>query len=256
MEKLIFVVGVFNFIVEFILLMAVDRLSGYSSSRWSKLFAASLIGLYGGLCLTSQFSFLGAVPFRWSLLGLLGLFLYWRGGKMLPRLALMLLLNFGIDGFQRLADQNQLFSFAAAGVLVAFICVFCFRDSASQRYASVELVYEGNHVSLTALIDTGNTLRDPVTGEPVLIISHKAAYQLTGLTRQQLANPLETAEQAVIPGLRLIPYHSVGKENGMLLGLRLNGCKIAGKEKDLLVAFAPAGLGKEDSFQALAGGVL
>lgn len=256
MEELVFVVGAFNFIVEFILLMAVDRLSGYASSRWKKLLWASFVGIYGGLCLTSRFRFLGAVPLRWGFLTLLGILLYWRGGKMLPRLALMLLLNFGVDGFQRIADENQLFSFAAAGVLIAFLCVFCFRDGASQRYIAVELVYGETRVPLTALVDTGNTLCDPVTGERVLIISHGAAYRLTGLTKQQLTNPLDTMEQGTIPGLRLIPYHSVGKENGMLLGLRLTGCKIAGKERDLLVAFAPAGLGKEGSFQALAGGLL
>lgn len=256
MEKLIFVVGALNLVVEYILLMAVDRLSGFSSSRWRKLLCASLAGVYGGLSLTNRYAFLGLIPVRWGFLALAGLFLYWKGGKMLPRLALMLLLNFGIEGFQSLADKDQLFAFAAAGILISFLCVISFRDNASQRYVSVELTYGANRAALTALVDSGNTLHDPISGEPVVIISHKAAYQLTGLTRQQLLNPLDTMEKSGIPGLRLIPYHSVGKENGLLLALRLTGCKIAGKEKDLLVAFAPAGLGKEGLIQALVGGVL
>ena len=256
MEKLVYVVGIFHLIVAYILLMAVDRLSGYYCSQWKKVLFACLLGLYGSLCLLPQWSVLAKPLARWGLLALMGVGLYWRGGKLLPRLALLLLLNFGVDGFQRIASEKELLSFAAAGVAIAFICVFSFRDASSQRYLSVELVNGSVHLCLTALVDTGNTLRDPVTGEPVLIISHKAAFMLTGLTRQQLSDPLTTMEKAPISGLRLIPYHSIGKDNGMLLGMRLSGCKIAGKEKDLLVAFAPSGLGKESSFQALAGGEL
>lgn len=256
MEKLIYVVGIFHFIVAYILLMAVDRLSGYYCCYWKKLLFASISAIHGSICMIPQWSSLAQPIIRWGLLGIMGGLLYWRGGKLLPRLALLLLLNFGVDGFQRMASQDELLSFAAAGVAIAFICVFSFRDATSQRYISIELVYGSSHVSLTALVDTGNTLRDPVSGEPVLVISHKAAFQLTGLSRQQLSAPLETMEQAPISGLRLIPYHSIGKDNGMLLALRLPHCKIAGKEKTLLVAFAPTGLGKESSFQALVGGEL
>ncbi len=256
MQELALVVGLFNFIVEYILLMAVDRLSSYPTPIWKKAVVAAVSGVQGGLCLMPGFAFLGRSLWRWCVLAGLGLFLYLRGGKKLARLAIMLLLNFGVEGFQQFASQNQLLSFAAAGVMVAMICVLCFRDSTSQRYLSVELRYADVKLDITALADTGNTLRDPVTGEGVLIVSHKVAHQLTGLTRQQLVRPLETLTAQPIPGLRLIPYHCVGCDNGMLLALRLPGCKIGGKEKDLLVAFAPAGLGKEGSFQALAGGVL
>ncbi len=254
MDKLIFVVGVFNFTVEYILLMAVDRLSGYFSSPWKKLLSSGIVGIYGSLCLLPAWGCLASLAVRWGLLSFLGLLLYWQGGKMLPRLSLMLLMNFGVDGFQRLASQKDLISFAAAGVIMGFICVLCFRDGGSQQYIALELRFQQKHIALTALVDSGNTLCDPVSGEPVVIISHKAATQLTGLSRGQLANPLETLEKEKIPGLRLIPYHSIGRENGLLLALRLKGCKLAGKEKELLVAFAPAGLGKEANFQALIGG--
>lgn len=256
MEKLVIVVGIFRFVVAYILLMAVDRLSGYECGQWRKLVFACVFGLYGSICLLPRWSVLAGPFFRWGLLLIMGTALYWRGGKLLPRLALLLLLNFCVDGFQRIASQDELLSFAVAGVAIAFVCVFSFRDAASQRYLSVELKYGSTYLFLTALVDTGNCLRDPVTGEPVLIISCKAAFQLTGLTREQLNDPLAVIEQAPVSGLRLIPYHSIGQDHGMLLALRLPGCKVAGKEKDLLVAFAPTGLGKESSFQALAGGEL
>lgn len=256
MEKLAIITGVFNLIVEFILLMAVDRISGFATLLWKKAICACVIGLYATLCMLQWSTAISGSGLRWCLLAVVGIALYWRSGKCLPKIMLFLLLNFGVEGFQNLAQEEQLLSFSLAGVVIAFICVFCFRDGASQRYIAVELYYAGRSLHLTALVDSGNTLRDPVTGEPVLIISHKAATELTGLTRAQLSSPLDTLESSPIMGLRLIPYHSIGMDNGMLLAMALQGCKLAGKEKDLLVAFAPAGLGKEGAFQALVGGDL
>ena len=256
MEQLVYVVGVFHLIVAYILMLAVDRLSGYSSSTWKKLLFACILGLYGSMCMLPRWKVLVKPVIRWGLLLLMGVALYWRRGKPFSRLALLLLLNFGIDGFQRLASRDELLSFAVAGVAIAFLCVFSFQDAPYQRYIAIELVCGDSHASVTALVDTGNTLRDPISGDPILIVSPEVAFQLTGLNQQQLIDPLTTMEQAPISGLRIIPYHSIGMDSGMLLALRLPGCKIAGKEKNLLVAFAPSGLGKESLFQALAGGEL
>lgn len=256
MEKLAIITGAFNIIVEFILLMAVDRISGFATPMWKKAMCACVIGLYASLCMLPWGAATSGSYLRWCLLTVIGLALYWRSSKCVPKIMLFLLLNFGVEGFQNLAQEKQLLSFSLAGLVIAFICVFCFRDGGSQRYIAVELNHNDRSLHLTALVDSGNTLRDPITGEPVLIISHKAAQELTGLTKAQLCSPLDTLESIPFMGLRLIPYHSIGMDNGMLLAMFLPGCKLAGKEKDLLVAFAPAGLGKEGSFQALAGGDL
>ena len=109
--------------------------------------------------------------------------------------------------------------------------------------------------NLIALKDTGNTLRDPLTGEPVLVISASVAGRLTGLTEQQLKNPLETMASCFLPGLRLIPYHSIGNAGGFLLAKRFEDVVIAGKRKSTLVAFAAEGLGNGEIFQALTGGL-
>ena len=104
-----------------------------------------------------------------------------------------------------------------------------------------------------ALRDTGNSLRDPVTGDAVLILASEAAQRLTGLTEQQIASPVETLTIGTLPGLRLIPYRAVG-QGGLLLGMKLN-CVIDGRESSTVVAFDPGGLGKETMYQALTGGV-
>jgi hypothetical protein len=55
-----------------------------------------------------------------------------------------------------------------------------------REYVPLKIVYEGKSASLIALKDTGNTLRDPVSGERVLVISPEIAGRLTGLTLKQL----------------------------------------------------------------------
>ena len=60
--------------------------------------------------------------------------------------------------------------------------------------ATVELTHQGHTVTLTALVDTGNLLRDPLTGLPVIVVSRRAARRLTPLP----------APGSLLPGMRLI----------------------------------------------------
>jgi hypothetical protein len=106
------------------------------------------------------------------------------------------------------------------------------------------------------LRDTGNGLQDPITGESVLVIGPEAAANLLGLTQSQLQNPVETLKQRTVPGLRLIPYRSVGQPGGMLLGLRIKEVTVGDRRGSVLVAFAPARIGGNEGYQALTGGVL
>ena len=70
-----------------------------------------------------------------------------------------------------------------------------------------DLFWEGRRVTLTALIDTGNSLTDPFTGDPVSILERAAAEELF---------------QGRMPdALRYIPYRSVGRKAGVLPAVRL-----------------------------------
>ena len=119
----------------------------------------------------------------------------------------------------------------------------------TSRYIPVDLTYGENHLRLTALYDTGNNLVDPVTGEGVLILDAPAAQKLTGLTASQLRAPVEA--MGALPGLRLIPYHTVGN-SGFLLALRLSQAKIGDRQKCVIAAFSPQTFGND--YQALTGG--
>ena len=57
----------------------------------------------------------------------------------------------------------------------------------------------GHRLTLTALIDSGNLLRDPVTGLPVIVISRRAASRLTVLPQPG----------RLTPGMRLLSVRTV-----------------------------------------------
>ena len=114
---------------------------------------------------------------------------------------------------------------------------------------AVGLLKQGGYLSVE---DTGNLLRDPITGRQVLVVGGDVALELTGLTQEQLRSPVESI--GALPGLRLIPYRNVGNSSGFLLALRLQNVKIGKWKGSTLVAFAPEGLSSEGAYQALTGG--
>ena len=95
-------------------------------------------------------------------------------------------------------------------------------------------------------------LRETAGSGQDFLLCADAAGELTGLTQAQLRNPIDSL--GTIPGLRLIPYHSIGNEGGFLLALKLQNVKIGSWKGSSLVAFAPEGLNSEGTYQALTGG--
>ena len=90
----------------------------------------------------------------------------------------------------------------------------------------LRLCLGNNSAEVTALLDTGNALIDPVSLSPVIIAEYKAIKPLfpedirNGLERMGSENLTWIMEEVSQKGLhtRLIPFSSLGKENGMLLG--------------------------------------
>ncbi|WP_347488320.1 sigma-E processing peptidase SpoIIGA [Desulfoscipio sp. XC116] len=85
-------------------------------------------------------------------------------------------------------------------------------------------------VCLQALLDTGNSLSDPLTGHPVIIAEYAAIKEILpdqvcaaveSHGRDDGASVLVALGENIRAGnFRIIPYRSVGRENGWLLGFR------------------------------------
>ena len=243
-----------NFLVDFLLLMAAGRLCNYPAKILRAVAGGVLGGLYAAFCLLPGFAFLGKFIWRMVSLGVMAAAAYGYSVSALRRGMVFALLSLAMgSAVMGIGYGGALGVVGTAGIL-CILCYFGFRGGLGRTtYIPVELSYGNKHLCLTALQDTGNTLRDPVTGQQVLVIGADAAQKLTGLTQTQLRSPVESL--GAIPGLRLIPYHSIAN-GGFLLALRLKSVKIGSWKGSTLVAFAPEGLSGEGAYQALTGGAL
>lgn len=244
-----------NFLVDFLLLMGANRLCGYPA-QWKKVLpAAALGGVYGGTCLLPRFFFLANTLWRVVSLLLMGWIAFGFSKSAIRRCAVFILLSMALGGIAMGFEKGGFLSVFVGAIGIFVVCKVGFRDKiGTLNYVPVELSYGNHRLKIMALRDTGNALTDPLTGGSVLVVGADIAEKLTGLTMQQLNRPAEAILSANLPGLRLIPYHTVGNPAGMLLGMRMKNVKIGTWKGSSLVAFAPQQLGQDDTYQALTGG--
>lgn len=109
------------------------------------------------------------------------------------------------------------------------------------RCISVEVTVGSRRAVLTALVDTGNLLRDSVTGLPVIVISRRAAARLTRLPE----------DGSLLPGMRLMPVRTVSGVALMTI-LRPDRLRVrsgdAWQQQSALIGLSPGG---GEGFQAL-----
>lgn len=247
-------VGAVSYAVNFMLLLGTNRLLEERSNLPAIGIGALIGGLHSGLCVLTKFHyFAGSL---WNVIVLFGSALVSFGvhKHTVGKCVLFVLLSVSLSWLTA-GTGGGVWMHLIGGAGILFLCITLVRKNKSARdLLPVELTYKDEKISLWALQDTGNTLRDPISGNPVLIVGPKVAQRLVGLTQQQLENPVESL--GCLPGLRLIPYHTVGTSKGLLLGMRIPHTKIGKWQGSSIVAFAPCGLGERQNYQALTGGSL
>ena len=246
-----------NFLVDLLLILAANRLAGYPTGLGRGIGAAALGGVYSGWCMIPGFRFLGNTLWRVVVLGIMAVIAFGWNRSAVQRGAVFLLLSMALGGIAVGFGKGSFGTLLAAAWVVWLLCRISFRGNVGSReYLPVELSWEGKRMSLIALRDTGNTLRDPLTGRPVLVAGADVAWELLGLTQQQLEHPLETMASAKIAGMRLIPYNSVGQPGSLLLAVIIPVVKVEKYTGKYLVAFAPQELGRGEVYRMLAGGTV
>ena len=154
---------------------------------------------------------------------------------------------------------------SAAGIyLLLTLCMRCLGrySRLTREVVPVTLFLEGRQVKVDALVDTGNTLSDPLSDTRVMVAEWEAVQPLFAgkVTLEERALREATAcaqilEDALGAGrVRLLPYRAVGVDTGMLLALRVDGALIGGERTDrLLVALCPGKLAANGNYTALIG---
>jgi len=94
---------------------------------------------------------------------------------------------------------------AFMGMGVTFCGLFSLRRSMKKKVdhlCRATLVCGKNQVAVSGLVDSGNSLVEPISGKPVSIVEQSVVHNLW---REE-------------PLFRVIPYHSIGKKKGILKG--------------------------------------
>lgn len=96
-------------------------------------------------------------------------------------------------------------------------------------FYTVKIHLQGKIIETVAMLDTGNLLKEPITNRPVIILEHTLLYEIIP---KQILNNLENIlagdfskipeeiRDEYISKLKVIPFKSLGKENGMLIGIK------------------------------------
>ena len=105
----------------------------------------------------------------------------------------------------------------------------------ARRRFKVAISFFGRRVDVDALVDTGNSLVDPLSGDPVIVVEYEA---LKALLPPEIKQSLEESQldyTRLLAGLantpwaarfRIIPFRSLGEQHGLLAGLRPDAVEI------------------------------
>lgn len=114
----------------------------------------------------------------------------------------------------------DVFKVFLAGIIAIIMLTYFFRKRSKHVFKDVVISISGKVKEIRLLLDTGNLLREPYTGKPVMIVEKSA---LKNVIDEELFNDLEKMLKGgeIIPdGMFLIPYRSLGNSLGFLLGIK------------------------------------
>lgn len=263
-----------NALADAAALTAAGRLAGLPVKGGRLLAAALLGGTYASLCALPGWEVLAAFPCQIiAAAGLAGL-AWGRREAFLRLLLLFYLLSCGLAGAvmagwrllreqQGLAALNwKVFFLAGGGCFLLLSLVFRggARHGVSGQLRSCEILRKGRTAKCTALLDTGATLTDGFSGEPVLTAYWEALEELWSpeerdvLSRLEASGAVECMER-LGGGFRLLPYQAVGVRRGMLLCFRAESVSFDGRPAGpVTVALSPTPVSDGGGYAALWGG--
>lgn len=129
-------------------------------------------------------------------------------------------------------------------LIINFVSYFISKSIKEHHIYQIELTYQNQMVVTNALLDTGNSLRDLYSGDPVIILENTLAEKL-------LKVPVASMGESV-QGYRLIPY-SVVSQKGFLQAFRPDKVVIKTEKvtKEIKATIAVSETAVHDQYKAL-----
>lgn len=134
-------------------------------------------------------------------------------------------------------------------------------------YCKIKVKLDDKEIETTAMIDTGNLVKEPITNTPVIIVESSLLYEilpkeilnnLEEVLSGDLSDIPEEVQEKYISKMRCIPFKSLGKENGMLLGIKSDEIEVMKEDENKVIKNAIIGiynksLTKRGEYRALVG---
>lgn len=254
-----------NFVMDYIVLWVTAKFSQIRCVPW-RLATASFIGsLYSIVVLLPQYGFMAAfwVKLLVSILMIILAFVPLSLKKLSRVLLYFYLITFSIGGmvfgliyfFSNASFDSGLnnipipYLWLVWGFLVVILAgkwgIPYLKKSFLGDLLRVPVIIKfcGHELKITGLVDTGNQLVDPLTGDPVVIVEQELiAPYLPSRIKEVFANSGEleltklvrsfSEEEKFLP-FRLIPFTTIGKHHGMLLGFKPDEIKILAGDQEI-----------------------
>lgn len=279
-----------NLIMNYLILWSTARLTRYSYSK-VKLAIASVLGsVYAVLSYFPEYSYLYSFfmkilfsiliiiiaytpAYFHLLLKLMGIFYvvsFVFGGAAFGLFYFINGLNLTSNGISFIRDfplKILVVAVAAAYFTIRYSWDYIqHRIKREKLILRVEMSFDKKQLSLDALVDTGNSLKDPITNAPVMITDYSIIRDLLPDDVQKIfercpENDLNTIAEIMsiskwAPRFRIIPFKSLGRENGMLIGFKPDTVKIfdSGRvinSSNIIIAIYRKNLSKDGEYNAL-----
>lgn len=270
-----------NFTMDFLILWATARFSRIAITYLRLTMAAFLGGIYGVGYLFSGLACFYTLPAKVICSFLLIILALWPLGWHEFKRALLSFygISFAMAGAtvaipylkqNAAANVSWSYLYLLGGIVCALLIGFYGEKYLKQSIIpallkyQVSLRFDKSFCTGEGFLDTGNGLRDPITRRPIVVAEYDllkaclpADFRLAMENSQDENDRLEAISMSTWANrMRVIPFSSIGKKNGLLIGLRCDEMVVRlGKEeiihKNLVVGIYPHKLSNEDSYQLL-----
>lgn len=158
------------------------------------------------------------------------------------------------------------------GAIVAFVIIklsikiIKTKIQPKDMYCKIKIKFNNKEIETTAMIDTGNLVKEPITNIPVIIVESSLMYEilpkeiinnLEQILGGDFSNIPEEIQNQYVAKLRWIPFKSLGKENGMLLGIKIDEVEVEKEEihkiDNVIIGIYDKSLTKRGEYRALVG---
>jgi stage II sporulation protein GA (sporulation sigma-E factor processing peptidase) len=267
-----------NLTVDYLLLLASARITGEVISRPRLALGALVGGAYAAAIFLPGWQWLAHPLCKLAAAVLMVLLGFWKSRKLLRVLlvffcasaalggvvlALQLLGTGGLtleNGVLYTGFDLRLLLVTAIVCYGALSCIF--RRAARHSHRGGELTdarlfFGEKSLCLSVLLDTGNTLTEPMNNRPVMVAEAQAIAPLlpSGIDpADPVSSMARLAGDDMGRRFRLLPYRAVGVAHGLLLAVRTDKVVLGDRElKGLLVALSPTPVSDGGGYQALMG---